>query len=291
MRLLLNKDRNSLLQLGKSIGAGLATIRLARAGVGVGVVFGSLFCTTRHEADIPMSRVNTYEDIYLALEKIYGINKKIIPLYSFFFSLCFIDLHPLFNDAWKNKKTLSFAEMLIGLVYDPHRLGLNAKIFKQVFDAHLNEHLENYTTLACIWITYGNEKASKTTENHRYIISMIQDRFLSYLKGNFIECPDVIAPNEKAIFPLTKLQYDKSVYQFKLKLKHNFEKIHLKLNDTIIHLGLSDGSTFYLSTLWSPVGCTNEMLNKLSTNFREKKQKQLVIADKNPDSLLDTKIE
>jgi hypothetical protein len=33
---------NSFLSLGKSIGAGLATIGLAGAGVGVGVVFGSL---------------------------------------------------------------------------------------------------------------------------------------------------------------------------------------------------------------------------------------------------------
>ncbi|RYX78498.1 MAG: F0F1 ATP synthase subunit C [Cyanobacteriota bacterium] len=33
---------NSILQLGKSCGAGLATIGLTGAGVGVGVVFGSL---------------------------------------------------------------------------------------------------------------------------------------------------------------------------------------------------------------------------------------------------------
>lgn len=33
---------NALLQVGKSAGAGLATIGLAGAGIGVGVVFGSL---------------------------------------------------------------------------------------------------------------------------------------------------------------------------------------------------------------------------------------------------------
>jgi F-type H+-transporting ATPase subunit c len=33
---------NAILQLGKSIGAGLATIGLAGAGVGVGIVFGAL---------------------------------------------------------------------------------------------------------------------------------------------------------------------------------------------------------------------------------------------------------
>jgi hypothetical protein len=33
---------NSFLQLGKTIGAGLATIGLAGAGVGVGIVFGAL---------------------------------------------------------------------------------------------------------------------------------------------------------------------------------------------------------------------------------------------------------
>lgn len=33
---------NAILSLGKSCGAGLATIGLAGAGIGVGVVFGSL---------------------------------------------------------------------------------------------------------------------------------------------------------------------------------------------------------------------------------------------------------
>nr|ACZ96460.1 ATP synthase subunit 9 [Didymium iridis]ACZ96461.1 ATP synthase subunit 9 [Didymium iridis] len=43
---------NSFLSIGKSIGAGLATIGLAGAGVGVGVVFGSLvFGLSRNPAE------------------------------------------------------------------------------------------------------------------------------------------------------------------------------------------------------------------------------------------------
>jgi F-type H+-transporting ATPase subunit c len=45
---------NSFLQLGKTIGAGLATIGLAGAGVGVGVVFGSLvFALSRNPNEEP----------------------------------------------------------------------------------------------------------------------------------------------------------------------------------------------------------------------------------------------
>jgi F-type H+-transporting ATPase subunit c len=43
---------NSFLQLGKTIGAGLATIGLAGAGVGVGVVFGALvFSLSRNPSE------------------------------------------------------------------------------------------------------------------------------------------------------------------------------------------------------------------------------------------------
>jgi F-type H+-transporting ATPase subunit c len=63
---------NSFLQLGKTIGAGLATIGLAGAGVGVGVVFGSLvFALSRNPNEEP--RLFKYAMLGFALTEAVGL--------------------------------------------------------------------------------------------------------------------------------------------------------------------------------------------------------------------------
>jgi len=63
---------NSFLSLGKSIGAGLATIGLAGAGVGVGVVFGSLvFGLSRNPAE--EARLFKYAMLGFALTEAVGL--------------------------------------------------------------------------------------------------------------------------------------------------------------------------------------------------------------------------
>lgn len=63
---------NSFLQLGKSIGAGLATIGLAGAGVGVGVVFGALvFSLSRNPSE--EARLFKYAMLGFALTEAVGL--------------------------------------------------------------------------------------------------------------------------------------------------------------------------------------------------------------------------
>jgi F-type H+-transporting ATPase subunit c len=63
---------NSFLQLGKTIGAGLATIGLAGAGVGVGVVFGSLvFGLSRNPSE--EARLFKYAMLGFALTEAVGL--------------------------------------------------------------------------------------------------------------------------------------------------------------------------------------------------------------------------
>ena len=63
---------NALLTIGKSAGAGLATIGLAGAGVGVGVVFGSLvFSLSRNPSEEP--RLFKYAMLGFALTEAVGL--------------------------------------------------------------------------------------------------------------------------------------------------------------------------------------------------------------------------
>lgn len=63
---------NALTQIGKSVGAGLATIGLAGAGVGVGVVFGSLiFGLSRNPQE--ESRLFKYAMLGFALTEAVGL--------------------------------------------------------------------------------------------------------------------------------------------------------------------------------------------------------------------------
>jgi len=63
---------NAILTLGKSCGAGLATIGLAGAGVGVGVVFGSLvFALSRNPAE--QARLFKFAMLGFALTEAVGL--------------------------------------------------------------------------------------------------------------------------------------------------------------------------------------------------------------------------
>ena len=63
---------NAILTLGKSYGAGLATIGLAGAGVGVGVVFGSLvFALSRNPAE--QARLFKFAMLGFALTEAVGL--------------------------------------------------------------------------------------------------------------------------------------------------------------------------------------------------------------------------
>jgi F-type H+-transporting ATPase subunit c len=63
---------NSFLSIGKSVGAGLATVGLAGAGVGVGVVFGSLvFGLSRNPAE--EARLFKYAMLGFALTEAVGL--------------------------------------------------------------------------------------------------------------------------------------------------------------------------------------------------------------------------
>lgn len=63
---------NSFLAIGRSIGAGLATVGLAGAGVGVGVVFGSLvFGLSRNPAE--EARLFKYAMLGFALTEAVGL--------------------------------------------------------------------------------------------------------------------------------------------------------------------------------------------------------------------------
>jgi F-type H+-transporting ATPase subunit c len=63
---------NALLSIGKTIGAGLATIGLAGAGAGVGIVFGSLvFSLSRNPAE--EQRLFKYAMLGFALTEAVGL--------------------------------------------------------------------------------------------------------------------------------------------------------------------------------------------------------------------------
>ena len=63
---------SALLQVGKSVGAGLATIGLAGAGIGVGVVFGSLvFSLGRNPSE--EARLFKYAMLGFALTEAVGL--------------------------------------------------------------------------------------------------------------------------------------------------------------------------------------------------------------------------
>ena len=63
---------NSFLAIGRSVGAGLATVGLAGAGVGVGVVFGSLvFGLSRNPAE--EARLFKYAMLGFALTEAVGL--------------------------------------------------------------------------------------------------------------------------------------------------------------------------------------------------------------------------
>lgn len=63
---------NAVLSLGKTIGAGLATIGLAGAGAGVGIVFGSLvFSLSRNPAE--EQRLFKYAMLGFALTEAVGL--------------------------------------------------------------------------------------------------------------------------------------------------------------------------------------------------------------------------